>query len=179
MANSKIIYFETCSEAPKGCLPVEWLDILRERWSPLPSCREPIDLLSEGDLWYPALWVDDTHTAFLGGEWRGDWESFKTLFWGGFRDDPLLSKMDEIVERVEKGQLDPQEGFSLLRKLAEEVDDDIFREALQGASLSDGDFKVSVVFTIEGDYGDLVLDSVGEEAKELLEEVKSLASSLE
>jgi len=176
MANSKIIYFETCSEAPKGCLPVEWLDILRERWSPLPSCREPIDLLSEGDLWYPALWVDDTHTAFLGGEWRGGWEEFKTLFGGGTEIPP---QMDEIIERVEWKGLDPQEGFELLRKLAEEVDDDIFREALQGASLSDGDFKVPVVFAIEGDHGDLVLDSVGEEAKELLEEVKSLASSLE
>jgi len=176
----KILYFESCGEAPRGCLPVEWLEVLRERWSPLPSCREPIDLLSEGSLWGPVLWVDDTHTAFLGGEWRGDWESFKTLFWGGFRDDPLLSKMDEIVERVEKGQLDPQEGLSLLRKLAEEVDDDIFREALQGASLDKlEDFKVPVVFSIDWNNGDLVLDSVGEEARELLEEVKSLASSLE
>ena len=175
----KILYFESCGEAPRGCLPVEWLEVLRERWSPLPSCKEPIDLLSEGDLWYPALWVDNTHIAFLGGEWRGGWEEFKTLFGGGIENE-IPPQMDEIVERVEKGQLDPQEGLSLLRKLAEEVDDDIFREALQGASLDKlEDFKVPVVFSIDWNNGDLVLDSVGEEARELLEEVKSLASSLE
>jgi len=171
------IYYEDVGKA-FGKAPEEFKELL-ERWG---IEENKIDMGYEGSLFAPWLAIDgDYSLVYIGGKWSGRVEDLMELV--NF-EKPIEKELRRIAREVENGEKTTEEAKQEIKKLAQNPNlSDEDKEILMALEIDKtGEFSFPVVFILEKDKinGDrLILDEVGEKAKQMEEEAEKEAKKYE